>query len=120
MQWLLTAHSRRYHRHYGATGHVGQGRLKAFPVEDDGRFVTVLRDVEREAARNQRPPWSAPCDEPGGLSSSMRPFWIADRIEMSPLDGLSAVSNRSGSSFGDRFIRVDSGPVCGTVFMVSE
>ena len=22
MQWLLTAHARRYHRHYGTTGHV--------------------------------------------------------------------------------------------------
>ena len=35
MQWLLTAHARRYHRHYGTTGHVWQGRFKAFPVQDD-------------------------------------------------------------------------------------
>src|SRR5271157_2499792 len=28
MQWLLTAHARRYHRHYGTSGHVWQGRFK--------------------------------------------------------------------------------------------
>jgi putative transposase len=27
VQWLLTAHARRYHRHHGTTGHVGQGRF---------------------------------------------------------------------------------------------
>jgi putative transposase len=27
MQWLLTAHVRRYHRHYGSSGHVWQGRF---------------------------------------------------------------------------------------------
>ena len=32
MQWLLTAHVRRYHRHYHSTGHVWQGRFKAFPI----------------------------------------------------------------------------------------
>ena len=51
MQWLLTAHARRYHRHYGTTGHVWQGRFKAFPVEDDDHLVTVLRYVERNALR---------------------------------------------------------------------
>jgi REP element-mobilizing transposase RayT len=35
MQWLLTAHARRYHSHYGTTGHVWQGRFKAFPVQED-------------------------------------------------------------------------------------
>src|SRR5690606_10569756 len=31
MQWLLTCHVRRYHRHCGGSGHVWQGRFKAFP-----------------------------------------------------------------------------------------
>jgi len=31
LQWLLTAHVRRYHRHYLGSGHVG--RFKAFPVK---------------------------------------------------------------------------------------
>ena len=51
MQWLLTAHVRRYHRHYVTTGHVWQGRFKAFPVEDDDHLVTVLRYVERNPLR---------------------------------------------------------------------
>ena len=51
MQWLLTTHARRYHRHYGTTGHVWQGRFKAFPVQDDDHLVTVLRYVERNALR---------------------------------------------------------------------
>src|SRR5271157_5687971 len=32
MHWLLTAHFRRYQRHYRSTGHVWQGRFKAFPT----------------------------------------------------------------------------------------
>jgi putative transposase len=51
MQWLLTTHARRYHRHYGTTGHVWQGRFKAFPVEDDDHLRTVLRYVERNPLR---------------------------------------------------------------------
>src|SRR5947209_8411225 len=51
MQWLLTAHARRYHRHYGTSGHVWQGRFKAFPVEADDHLRTVLRYVERNPVR---------------------------------------------------------------------
>jgi putative transposase len=51
MQWLLTAHVRRYHRHYGTTGHIWQGRFKAFPVQDDDHLATVLRYVERNPLR---------------------------------------------------------------------
>jgi putative transposase len=51
MQWLLTTHVRRYRRHYGSSGHVWQGRFKAFPCEDDEHVVTLLRYVERNALR---------------------------------------------------------------------
>ncbi len=51
MQWLLTAHARRYHRHYGTSGHIWQGRFQAFPVQSDDHLVTVLRYVERNALR---------------------------------------------------------------------
>jgi putative transposase len=51
MQWLLTAHARRYHRHYGTSGHVWQGRFQAFPAQGDEHLVTVLRYVERNALR---------------------------------------------------------------------
>jgi hypothetical protein len=52
MQWLLTAHARRYHRHYGTRGHIWQGRFKAFPVQDDDHLVAVLRYVERNPVRD--------------------------------------------------------------------
>jgi putative transposase len=51
MQWLMTSHVRRYHRHYGSSGHIWQGRCKAFPIQEDDHFLTVLRYVERNALR---------------------------------------------------------------------
>jgi REP-associated tyrosine transposase len=51
MQWLLTSHVRRYHRHYHSSGHVWQGRFKAFPIEQDKHLITVLRYVERNPLR---------------------------------------------------------------------
>jgi putative transposase len=51
MQGLLTAHAQRYHRHYHTTGHVWQGRFKAFPVQDDAHLATVVRYVERNPLR---------------------------------------------------------------------
>ena len=51
MQWLLTSHVRRYHRHYHGSGHVWQGRFKAFPIEQDEHLLAVLRYVERNPLR---------------------------------------------------------------------
>ena len=51
MQWLMTSHVRRYHRHYKGSGHVWQGRFKAFPVQSDDHYLTVLRYVERNPLR---------------------------------------------------------------------
>jgi len=51
MQWLMTAHVRRYHKHYGSSGHVWQGRFKAFPIQQDEHALVVLRYVERNALR---------------------------------------------------------------------
>lgn len=51
MQWLLTSHVRRYHRHYGTSGRVWQGRYKAFPIQHDSHLRTVLRYVERNPLR---------------------------------------------------------------------
>src|SRR6185295_18933230 len=51
MQWLLTSHVRRYHRHYHGSGHVWQGRFKAFPIQEDEHLLTVLRYVERNPLR---------------------------------------------------------------------
>ncbi len=51
MQWLMTSHVRRYHRHYDSSGHVWGGRFKAFPVQDDSHYLTVLRYIERNPLR---------------------------------------------------------------------
>jgi putative transposase len=51
MQWLQTTHVRRYHEHYRTSGHVWQGRFKAFPIQEDEHLLTVLRYVERNPLR---------------------------------------------------------------------
>jgi len=51
MHWLLNTHVRRYHKHYHRSGHLWQGRFKAFPIQEDEHLLTVLRYVERNAVR---------------------------------------------------------------------
>lgn len=53
VRWLTHTHTMRWHAHYhtSGTGHVYQGRFKAFPVETDEYFYSVVRYVERNALR---------------------------------------------------------------------
>lgn len=51
MHWLLTTHTVRRHRGENTSGHVWQGRFKAFPVEPGVHLLTVLRYVERNPLR---------------------------------------------------------------------
>ena len=51
MHWLMTTHVRRYLRHYRSSGHVWQGRFKAFPIQEDEHLLTVLRYIERNPLR---------------------------------------------------------------------
>ncbi len=51
MQWLLTSHVRRYHRHYESSGHVWQGRYKSFMVQQDSHLLMVLRYIEGNPVR---------------------------------------------------------------------
>ena len=81
LQWLLTAHVRRYHRHYHGSGHVWQGRFKAFPIEQDEHLLAVLRYVERNPLRAklvQRAelwPWSSLAWRPIGRRPEMLADW---------------------------------------------
>jgi len=65
MQWWMTTHVRRYHRHHGTSGHVWQGRFKSFPIQADDHFLTVVRYVlqnpvrARLATRVDEWPWSS-------------------------------------------------------------
>src|SRR5438309_2703659 len=82
MMWLTTAHVPRYHQHYHSSGHVWQGRFRAFPIQEDDHLLAVLRYIERNPLRAgvvKRPeawPWSslavgatnAPPLDPGPVS----------------------------------------------------
>ncbi len=65
MQWLLTSHVWRYHSRYHSSGHVWQGRFKAFPIQQDQHLLTVIRYVERNplraglVRRAEKWPWSS-------------------------------------------------------------
>ena len=75
MQWLLTSHVRRYHQHYGGSGHVWQGRFKSFPVQRDEHLITVLRYVLQNPVR-------------AGLSSTPREWlmvWFAKAAGCGPV-----------------------------------
>jgi len=55
MRWFMNAHIRRHHR-FGelwGTGHLYQGRFKAFPIQTDHHLLTVLRYVEANPLRAQ-------------------------------------------------------------------
>ncbi|MBM4276282.1 MAG: transposase [Deltaproteobacteria bacterium] len=51
MQWLMTSHVRRYHRHYETRGHVWQGRYKSFLIQKDNHLLMVMRYVEGNPKR---------------------------------------------------------------------
>jgi REP-associated tyrosine transposase len=52
-RWLAHTHSMRWHAHYhtSGTGHIYQGRFKAFVVEGDEHLYAVCRYVERNPLR---------------------------------------------------------------------
>jgi len=51
MQWFQATHVRRYHKHYGSSGHLWQERYKSFAVENDDQLLTVIRYVEANPVR---------------------------------------------------------------------
>jgi len=94
MQWLMTAHVRRYHRHYHGSGHVWQGRFKAFPIEQDEHLLTVVRYVERNplraklVTRAEEWAWSSLSWRPTGK----RPELLSDGPVVIPRNWLSLVN----------------------------
>jgi putative transposase len=94
MQWLLTAHVRRYHRHYRTSGHVWQGRFKAFPIQQNEHLLTVLRYVERNplranlVARAEEWAWSSLACRAGGK----RPELLSDGPVALPHNWVSLVN----------------------------
>ena len=39
MQWLSTSHVRRYHRRHQTSGHIWEGRFRAFPIQPDEHLL---------------------------------------------------------------------------------
>ena len=116
MHWLLTAHVRRYHRWYESSGHIWQGRFKAFPIEQDEHLLAVLRYIEqnpmraRLVARAENWRWSSArqwADSPGPPSLEIGPVtrpapwlsWVNDEETPSRLQQIRISVNR-GSPFG--------------------
>jgi putative transposase len=58
LQWLLTVHVLRYHRHRDTIGHghIYQGRSKRFPIQTDRHLLAVARYVEANPVRAQLVP----------------------------------------------------------------
>lgn len=51
MQWAFTTQVRWHHAKYETSGHLWQGRYKAFLIQEDHHLLTVMRYVERNALR---------------------------------------------------------------------
>jgi putative transposase len=53
LRCVAHTHTMRWHAHHhtSGTGHLYQGRFKAFPLQDDDHFYSVVRYVERNALR---------------------------------------------------------------------
>ena len=51
MHWFQSTHVRRYHRHYGTSGHLWQGRYKSFVIDADEHLLAVIRYVEVNPVR---------------------------------------------------------------------
>jgi putative transposase len=117
MHWLLNTHVRRYHQHYHSSGHIWQGRFKAFPIEQDKHLLAVLRYVERNAVRAalvrraERWPWSsarywqAGADRPEYLAEGpvRRPSnwldWVNEALTAAELDAIRR-SVKRGAPYG--------------------
>jgi len=82
MQWLMTSHVRRYHRHYDSSGHVWQGRFKAFPIQSDEHLLTVMRYVERNPVRAEKIPVRKAQNSP--WSSAGRPSKEFESVQLHP------------------------------------
>jgi putative transposase len=78
MHWLLTTHVRRYERHYHTSGHIWQGRFKAFPVQEDDHLRVLLRYIERNplraglVERAEDWPWSSLHQSPSSVGALIR------------------------------------------------
>jgi len=115
MQWLMTAHVRPYHAVHRTSGHLWQGRFKAFPIQEDGHLLNVMRYVEANALRARLVrraeawPWSSlRVRREGDISMHDGPVplptdWLAIVNSAAPPDELTRLrdSVNRGAPFGE-------------------
>jgi putative transposase len=105
----LTSHVRRYHKHYGSSGHVWQGRFKSFPVQRDEHLLMVLRYVLQNPVRSGLAasvndwPWSSWCrsDLTDPYPIEVEANWMTtvdDPLSTSQLASIRESVNRGGSA----------------------
>ena len=117
MHWVQNTQVRRYHQHYHSSGHIWQGRFRAFPIQEDEHLLTVLRYVERNpvranlVTRAEQWRWSSACcwPEPARRPSYLatgpvpRPQawleWVNQPLTAAELEALRRCVNR-GTPFG--------------------
>lgn len=51
MHLLMSSHVRKYHKHYGTSGHIWQGRYKSFIVQSDEHLLVISRYIEGNPVR---------------------------------------------------------------------
>jgi putative transposase len=65
VHWLLTSHVHHHHLIHKTEGHLWQGRFRAFIVQEDAHFLSVMRFVEGNPVRKglvgsaDQWPWSS-------------------------------------------------------------
>jgi putative transposase len=109
---------RRYHKHYHSSGHIWQGRFRAFPIQEDEHLLTVLRYIERNPVRAhlvrraERWPWSSArhWQEEDGRPSFLTPGpvtrpanwldWVNQAMTVGELEALRRSVQR-GTPFGN-------------------
>lgn len=82
LRWLTLTHSQRWHAAHrdAGSGHLYQGRFKAFPVQEDDHYLAVLRHVERNPVRSglceraQDWRWSSLAHRKGGEDDLIRDY----------------------------------------------
>ena len=110
MMWLLTAHVRRYHQHYHSSGHVWQGRFRAFPIQEDEHLLTRT-PLHRTQSRARRPGRTRPglalvqCRAGSGGGPALDPGPVPR-----PADWLAARQRAADRSRGGTSARVPASP----------
>lgn len=128
MQWLLTKHGQRFNAYRGLSGHVWQGRFKAFPIATDEHLLRVLRYVERNALRaglverSREWPWGSLAWRSGSRGVDLAeppcglpPQWEAVVDEPMSLEELTAIRTAAARQrpFGPTEWSHDAARACG-------